>query len=81
AVFVDGAFWHGAPAFDRFPKSRVAFWKEKIERNKSRDRAINQALRAAGWGVLRFWDYELAYDPPAVLAKIKKRLREREPRC
>lgn len=78
AVFVDGAFWHGAPDFDRFPKSRVEFWKEKIERNRCRDRANNQALRAAGWSVLRFWDYELASDPAAVLAKIKKRIRERQ---
>ncbi len=78
AVFVDGAFWHGAPEFDRFPKSRVGFWKEKIERNKRRDSTVNRVLRASGWSVLRFWDYELCSDSVAVLAKVQHRLRKRQ---
>jgi DNA mismatch endonuclease (patch repair protein) len=78
AIFVDGAFWHGCPSFGRFPKSRIAFWQEKIQRNVKRDTAVNRALRRAGWSVLRFWDYELAADSAAVLSRVKKRLAERQ---
>lgn len=77
AIFVDGAFWHGAPGFDRFPTSRIPFWTAKIEGNKKRDTSVNRALRASGWSVLRFWDYQLADDPTAVLEIIRKRLRQR----
>jgi DNA mismatch endonuclease (patch repair protein) len=74
AIFVDGAFWHGASGFKRFPKSRVSFWREKIERNKRRDAAVNQALRASGWTVIRFWDYELKSDPRRVIGALNLEL-------
>lgn len=77
AVFVDGAFWHGSPEFTRFPKSRVSFWREKIERNRQRDQGVNRTLRQSGWSVLRLWDYELEHDPTAVLNKLKRRLNAR----
>ncbi len=78
AVFVDGAFWHGAPGFDRFPKSRVLFWREKIERNRRRDITVNKRLRVQGWSVLRFWDYELVSSRLTVMDKIGRRLKERQ---
>lgn len=77
AVFVDGAFWHGAPGFSRFPKSRTHYWKPKIERNRQRDLEVTRRLRAKGWAVLRFWDYELQDDPMAVVAVIRKKVRQR----
>jgi DNA mismatch endonuclease (patch repair protein) len=77
AIFVDGAFWHGAPGFNRFPKSRLEYWKPKIERNKLRDASVNRKLRAAGWSVLRFWDHELEQNPRAVVRTIEDRLRAR----
>lgn len=77
AVFVDGAFWHGASDFARFPKSRVSFWREKIQRNRQRDQVVNRALRRSGWSVLRIWDYELERDRTAVLNKLKRRLKIR----
>lgn len=80
AIFIDGAFWHGAPGFNRFPKSRVSYWSEKIERNKRRDVAVNRALRASGWSVLRFWDYELLDDGDLIIKTILKRLRRLQQR-
>lgn len=77
AIFVDGAFWHGAPGFGRFPKSRLDYWTPKIERNKQRDREVSDKLTQEGWIVLRFWDYQLADDPNAVIATIKGMLRSR----
>jgi DNA mismatch endonuclease (patch repair protein) len=52
AVFVDGCFWHGCPKHATWPKTRAAFWKAKIEGNRSRDRRVNRALRQRGWVVV-----------------------------
>ena len=59
AVFVDGCFWHGCPKHGVKPKQNARFWREKIARNKARDRLVNRTLRARGWRVLRVWEHEL----------------------
>jgi DNA mismatch endonuclease (patch repair protein) len=61
AVFVDGRFWHGHPDFFT-PGKSGAYWDAKIERTQERDRLANEALAAAGWNVLRFWDFEVETD-------------------
>ncbi len=38
-----------------------AFWREKLAANWSRDRAVNRALRRAGWGVVRIWEHTLRW--------------------
>jgi DNA mismatch endonuclease (patch repair protein) len=58
AVFVDGRFWHGHPDFFT-PGKSGAYWDAKIARTQERDRLANEALTAAGWTVLRFWDFEV----------------------
>lgn len=60
AVFVDGCFWHACPSHGRVPKSRVAFWKTKLERNAQRDRVVTRTLKAAGWTVVRIWECSLS---------------------
>jgi DNA mismatch endonuclease (patch repair protein) len=60
AIFVDGCFWHGCPKHATWPAHRAAWWRRKIEGNKTRDRLVNRALRRAGWRVLRIWEHELA---------------------
>lgn len=59
-VLVHGCFWHGhdCPLF-KWPKSRDAFWREKIDGNKVRDALSEQALRDYGWRVLRIWECAL----------------------
>lgn len=59
-VLVHGCFWHGhdCPLF-KWPKSRDAFWRDKIEGNKVRDAKSEQALRESGWRVLRIWECAL----------------------
>lgn len=57
AVFVDGAFWHGHPAY--YHGRSGPFWDEKIARNRARDEHVNRELEAAGWTVLRLWDLEV----------------------
>ena len=56
AVFVDGCFWHGCPRHGTSPKGNARFWREKIARNRERDREVNRELRRRGWRVLRIWD-------------------------
>lgn len=77
AIFVDGAFWHGAPDFKRFPKSRIAYWKPKIEGNRRRDKLVSSTLRHHGWAVLRFWDTDLQDNSSGVIRRIQRRVQQR----
>ena len=60
AVFVDGCFWHGCPKHATKPATNRAFWRNKLARNKARDRIVNRTLRQFGWMVLRIWQHELS---------------------
>lgn len=77
AIFVDGDFWHGAPNFTRFPKSRTSYWKKKIESNQKRDKIVTNKLRRQGWAVLRFWDSELHNNSLNVINEIEKIIQRR----
>jgi len=59
AVFVDGCFWHQCPKHFVMPRTRRAFWKQKIQANRARDRGVNRKLKRDGWSVLRFWEHEI----------------------
>jgi DNA mismatch endonuclease (patch repair protein) len=59
AVFVDGEFWHGHPTLGQVPETNTEFWIRKIEKNKARDRLVNQTLEEKGWIVVRIWQHEL----------------------
>jgi DNA mismatch endonuclease (patch repair protein) len=69
AVFVDGCFWHGHPDFFT-PGKSGAYWDDKIERTKERDRLANETLAAQGWTVLRFWDFEIEQELDACVARV-----------
>lgn len=59
-VFVHGCFWHGhGCSLFKWPKTRAAFWKNKINRNMERDREALSALKADGWRVLVVWECAL----------------------
>jgi DNA mismatch endonuclease (patch repair protein) len=69
AVFIDGAFWHGHPDHFRFGKSGE-YWDAKIARTQERDRQANEALAAAGWAVVRMWDFDVRDDLEATVGRI-----------
>ena len=59
-LFVHGCFWHGHGChLFRWPKSRRAFWYEKIEKNKERDREQHEALANTGWRIGTVWECAL----------------------
>lgn len=69
AVFVDGCFWHGCRWHCRMPKSRQSYWKPKITRNQTRDKAIRRMLQQAGWRVHRIWEHSLD-EPGSIVARL-----------
>lgn len=76
AVFVDGCFWHGCPEHGAMPSTNRAFWKRKLEANKSRDRKVSRALSSSGWSVLRIWEHELSLKSRSrLLGRIQRRLK------
>lgn len=74
AVFVDGCFWHGCPLHSVKPKTRAAFWAEKIDRTRARDAEVNTVLGKQGWTVLRFWEHEIDGALPGIVSCIRRAL-------
>ena len=60
-IFVHGCFWHSHRGCKtaHMPKSNLAYWKPKFERNQARDARNIEALRAAGWKSLVVWECEM----------------------
>jgi DNA mismatch endonuclease (patch repair protein) len=61
AIFVHGCFWHGHDCARgaRVPKENRAYWIEKIERNRRRDKRNLEALTDQGWAAMILWECEL----------------------
>lgn len=60
-IFVHGCFWHrhGTCKNTRWPKSKLDFWKPKLEKNHSRDQANRKTLKKLGWRVLVLWECQI----------------------
>lgn len=58
AIFVHGCFWH-LHSCKRYPKSRLKYWKTKLDQNRVRDRKNISKLRKKNWEVLVIWECEL----------------------
>ena len=71
-VWVHGCFWHRHPgcALARLPKSRLGFWKPKLEGNRIRDLRNEAEVRASGWDTLVIWECELS-DEPSLVARLR----------
>ena len=74
-VFLDSNFWHGwqYPRWKHLLKND--FWREKIERNRRRDKKVTRKLYAEGWSVLRFWEHQLKKDEMICVQRIINILR------
>jgi DNA mismatch endonuclease Vsr len=78
AVFVDGCFWHGCVKCKYLPRTNAAFWRNKIETNRLRDKRVRRSLRTQGWTVLRFWEHEVKRAPDRVALKIGAAVKQRQ---
>jgi len=62
ALFVHGCFWHQHPdpncTLSRMPKTRVDFWRPKLEGNRLRDQKVRIILESQGWTVIEVWECE-----------------------
>jgi DNA mismatch endonuclease (patch repair protein) len=67
-IFVHGCFWHQhrCAMGMRTPKSRIRFWRKKLNGNKERDLRCRRKLRNLGWRAMIVWE-----------CQTKKRLHER----
>jgi len=75
AVFVDGCFWHGHDCGKNVtPRTNARAWREKIRRNKERDRRAGRSLRRRSWRVVRIWECKLAKSPDGCIGQIRKAL-------
>lgn len=56
-IFVNGCFWHmhDCSVF-RLPSTRTDWWYEKLDANRKRDEAAQEALIKSGWRVLLAWE-------------------------
>ncbi len=61
-IFVHGCFWHQHPGCKHAhtPRSRVAYWEEKLRRNVERHEKVSGQLECLGWRVLTVWECEVS---------------------
>lgn len=64
AIFLHGCFWHGCKKCYRAPRTNKKFWKEKLERNISRDKQDQRQLKKQGWKVMIIWEHEIPRHNP-----------------
>lgn len=76
AVLIDGCYWHGCPEHHTAARRNAEFWRAKVERNRARDAATNEALAVAGWTVLRFWEHE---SPAEVAEAVRAAVTDPQP--
>jgi DNA mismatch endonuclease, patch repair protein len=59
-IFVHGCFWHLHDChLFKWPKSRSAFWRQKITANAKTDENHLANLRQDGWRILVIWECAL----------------------
>lgn len=73
-IQVHGCFWHQHPdpacTGARMPKSRLEFWKPKLQGNRARDERNVEALDRLGWRQMIVWECECGQ-----LEQLKNRIR------
>ena len=71
AIFVHGCFWHSHEAcrLAAVPKTRPAFWQNKLEGNRKRDAVAVNNLLETDWRVLVVWECALRSVDDAHLLK------------
>lgn len=60
-IDVRGCFWHqhNGCIDSHIPKTRLRYWKPKLQRNKRRDEENERKLRKLGWRVCVVWECQV----------------------
>ena len=76
AIFVDGEFFHGKDweSIQQRLDTNKEFWLAKIERNRNRDKIVNEYLASKGWIVLRFWSKDVKRKLYTTVRTIEKEI-------
>ncbi|MCL4325056.1 MAG: very short patch repair endonuclease [Candidatus Thermoplasmatota archaeon] len=78
AVFVNGCFWHlHGCRLSPVPKTRTAFWREKLEGNRERDKKTLARLKAEGWRPVVLWECGIEKSLPREVRHIERILQAR----
>ncbi len=59
------------------PKSKLDFWRPKLEGNRLRDVRILKELEARGWSVIEVWECQSGANELEALAERVKRMPKR----
>jgi DNA mismatch endonuclease, patch repair protein len=72
ALFLDGCFWHGHQCGRNLtPKTNAELWRQKIMKNKNRDRRHDRELKHIGWKVVRIWECSLTKNERRCVDRLK----------
>ena len=77
AIFVHGCFWHFHKDCreGRIPSSNSTFWKEKLEKNITKDEKAVCILSLMGWNVLTVWECDIEERIALVLETIMQKIK------
>lgn len=72
AVFLHSDFWHGwrLPSWESILPNN--FWKQKLRKNRLRDKIVVRTLRKERWRVLVVWEHQLEKEFGGTIQKITK---------
>ncbi len=72
-IEVRGCFWHqhGKCIDSHIPKSRLEYWRPKLERNQRRDTENLYSLKALGFRVLVIWECEVRNEQ-RLISKLRR---------
>ena len=79
-VFLDSDFWHGwqYPRWKHLLKNK--FWRDKIEKNRARDKKTTLCLRRNGWTVLRIWEHLIKINEAEQIHEVVRVLQAKKDR-
>jgi len=77
AIFIHGCFWHQHEGCKKshLPKSRVDYWKNKLNKNVERDKNKIKSLEKMGWNVIIIWECELIHNQEDRLISLLEQIR------
>jgi DNA mismatch endonuclease (patch repair protein) len=75
AIFIHGCYWHRCPTCAYpLPKHNTDFWKNKFEKNVTRDEIKKQELIKLGWKVITVWECEIKQKLDNIILNISNQL-------